>query len=293
MKAYLSISSIVLYFLLFNACTNNKSGSISGIVTDSKTDSAIQNVQITTLPHSVSIYTDKNGNYNIDLLKPDTNYTVSATRDGYVKNSITVHVLKDSKNPGNIPLQKIRNIEPFKESGRDVRPIHIATDSNKSEKKDQLTSNNSSLNESEHSIPSSEKQSRAALKNSSEELNLSGRYSGKLYQKDYINPSNEAAYDYSIELARTTNIEYSGTSKIIIGSDYGIFRLSAVLINSILALTEEKVLEQRLSNYPYWCIKHAELDVISNNGTIFLSGKWSSDTYNCNPGRIELKYQGK
>lgn len=96
MKAIYTNTSIVLFILFLYACDENKYGSISGKVTDSKTYSAIQNVQITTSPPSISILTDNDGRFRFDSLESDCTYTVFASRSGYDKEQISIRVKKNS-----------------------------------------------------------------------------------------------------------------------------------------------------------------------------------------------------
>jgi hypothetical protein len=274
---------IYLALTLILICSCNRNVSIEGKVTKSDSDSALTNVNITTDPPTSIIKSQPDGSFTFYDLDPKV-YTITAIKEGFNAYSAKVEVKPGKAVQAQITMKRIVIVpesakNPLPETNRSI---------NNSEIPNRAASRNSS-NESGHSVAISEIQSRDPSTTSSNELNLSGKYSGKLYQIDYNNPSNEVEFDYSIELQRSSGNKYSGTSKIIIDTDYGIFRLSAVLNNSVLTLTEEKVIGERRSKYPYWCIKRAELDVTNNNGTIILSGKWSSDSYTCNPGRIELR----
>ena len=70
---------------------------ISGRVTDASTGEPIAGATITTDPISESKETDSDGRYVLDNLIKDTEYRVTATKEGYRTKTITVRVIEDQK----------------------------------------------------------------------------------------------------------------------------------------------------------------------------------------------------
>lgn len=78
-------------------------GTISGVVTDSVTGSAVAGAGITTNPTSGASTTDANGNYTIGNVPP-ANYAVIASKIGYCSNSRSMTVTAGNTSTANIAL---------------------------------------------------------------------------------------------------------------------------------------------------------------------------------------------
>ncbi|MBL7975201.1 MAG: carboxypeptidase-like regulatory domain-containing protein [Candidatus Kapabacteria bacterium] len=103
---------ITLFFIIsFSSCKDNSIGSesatgtISGVVRDSKTGIAIKLVNVTTQPPTESVLTDSSGSFSINA--KEGNYVITATKSGYTTNSIAISVINGKETTSNIILSSI------------------------------------------------------------------------------------------------------------------------------------------------------------------------------------------
>ncbi|MDO9390159.1 MAG: carboxypeptidase regulatory-like domain-containing protein, partial [bacterium] len=110
MKKVITSALVVIACLGFWGCSKNEippavvtTGTISGVVTDSASDTAIAGAGIATIPATSSVTANTPGQFSITGVKAGT-YTVTASKTGYVSKSISVAVNAGNAVTANISL---------------------------------------------------------------------------------------------------------------------------------------------------------------------------------------------
>lgn len=112
LRFFTTLSLFLLFLLVLNLTSCKEDavqpelfGALSGQVKDVDTNAPIEGAGITTSPPSSAIVTDNNGMFTLSDL-PVGNYTISATKTGYKKGSVSVAVREDMTTAANIFLEK-------------------------------------------------------------------------------------------------------------------------------------------------------------------------------------------
>jgi len=122
---------------------------------------------------------------------------------------------------------------------------------------------------------------------SAQNSDLSGSWVGSLTQKA---GGLSEIYVFSIIISQDSKGNLMGTSDIQINAekDYGIISLKGKRTASGVSVQEIKIIEERLREYAYWCIKSYNLVYDKTNET--LSGNWTANG-SCGGGYIKVKRQ--
>ncbi len=107
-----AIALIISLCLFFTSCVKTPedsqptTGSISGRITNVTSSQSIADAQVTTIPSSVSVLSNSTGNFTIGNLEP-RQYTVYASKTGYVTASVVVNVIAGQVATGDIALTEV------------------------------------------------------------------------------------------------------------------------------------------------------------------------------------------
>jgi hypothetical protein len=92
-------------------------------------------------------------------------------------------------------------------------------------------------------------------------------------------------FNFSIHFKDDDGHSLSGTSRISVGSEFGVMAFRATEQGKIINYTETKILRQRIHNGG-WCIKSATLQL--SQGHKVMQGPWQGG---CVPGEIDVTRQ--
>jgi hypothetical protein len=109
--------AVLVLFLFFSKCKSPTSpddtsppppttGTISGTVTGSGSNSAISGASVSTSPVTTTVATDSQGRYTITNVSP-ASYTVIASASGYIDNSVSITVTAGQTATANVVLQSV------------------------------------------------------------------------------------------------------------------------------------------------------------------------------------------
>jgi hypothetical protein len=107
-----------------------------------------------------------------------------------------------------------------------------------------------------------------------------GTWSGILTQ------GSSKTFNFSIHFKHDDGHSLSGTSRISVGSVFGVMAFTATEQGRTINYTETKILRQH-RNYGGWCIKSATLQL--SQGHKVMQGPWKSS--GCIPGEIDVTRQ--
>lgn len=97
-------------------------------------------------------------------------------------------------------------------------------------------------------------------------------------------------YKFSITISQDAKGNITGSSKIEIhdAKDYGVISLTGKAQKNGVTIQEHKLIEHKLRENAYWCIKNYTLQYNKKNEQ--LSGNWTAEG-DCEPGTMELTRQ--
>jgi len=107
---------ILALFVFFSACNSPSStdnptpppgsaaGSITGIITEMGSNSAVSGASVSTLPATTTVTTNAQGAYTISSVSPGS-YTLTATADGYIEHSRSITVTSGQTTTADLKLQ--------------------------------------------------------------------------------------------------------------------------------------------------------------------------------------------
>ena len=115
---------------------------------------------------------------------------------------------------------------------------------------------------------------------------LTGKWTGRLSQEQGgLYPE----YDFEMILKQTDK-KVEGTSKITVNGLFGRIKLKGTFDGKYFKFEEYEIIQEKISENAFWCIKKGTLTLSAQNGFYYLQGLWtgSAESGDCSPGKLWL-----
>lgn len=134
--SYAPLLLIVIFMLSLSGCKEDpvsvtSYGNISGQVIDTETGTGIANVNITTSPGTNSIITASDGTFMLEGVEVGS-YTISATRNGYQRKTVTISVRENETTPAAVFMEKESTSNSAPNPPENPSPANAAVDQRRS-----------------------------------------------------------------------------------------------------------------------------------------------------------------